>query len=224
MRYLISFLEGVVTFISPCLLPMLPIYLSYFAAGETEGGAKTWRAARNALGFVLGFTLMFVALGLFFGAIGSFLTDYGTWVNLVLGLVVAALGLSFLGVLPPLRLAGGKGQAPRDLNFLKSMLFGLIFSVSWTPCVGVFLGSALALASSSGSAVQGTVMLVCFSAGLGVPFLISAVLIDRLKGAFDFVKRNYRTINRICGAFLVLVGVAMMTGLLDRLLGAISGG
>ena len=104
------------------------------------------------------------------------------------------------------------------MDFFQAVLFGIIFSVGWTPCVGAFLGSALMLASQQGSAFVGMGMLLCYSLGLGVPFLISAVLMDQLKGAFDFIKRNYRFINFICGGLLVLVGILMMTGMLDKLM------
>ena len=105
-----------------------------------------------------------------------------------------------------------------DMNFLSAFLFGIVFSVGWTPCVGVFLGSALMLASQQGSAMVGTLMLLSYSMGLGVPFLVSAVLIDQLKGAFGFIKGHYGIINKVCGGLLVLVGVLMATGLLTRLL------
>ena len=98
------------------------------------------------------------------------------------------------------------------------MLFGIIFSVGWTPCVGAFLGSALAMASQGGSVLQGVFMLLAYSLGLGIPFTISALLIDKLKGAFGFIKRHYTLINAICGAFLILIGVLMMSGLLGRML------
>ena len=109
-----------------------------------------------------------------------------------------------------------------DMGFFSALVFGVIFSVGWTPCVGVFLGSALMLASQQGSMVRGIVMLLCYSAGLGVPFLFSAVLIDQLKGAFNWVKAHYETINKICGTALILVGIAMATGMLGRLLNLLS--
>lgn len=216
MQYLISFLEGIVTFISPCLLPMLPIYLSYFAAGEKRSTAKTLRCA---LGFVLGFTVMFVAMGALAGTLGSFLQRYKTAVNVVFGLIVVVFGLNFMGVFQ-LNLFRGPGfQAKTEnMDFLQAALFGLIFSVGWTPCVGAFLGSALMLASQQGSALTGMGMLLCYSLGLGVPFLLSAVLMDQLKNAFDLIKRNYRIINLVCGGLLVLVGILMATGMLDKLL------
>ena len=216
MQYMISFLDGIVTFISPCLLPMLPIYISYFAGGSERSTAKTLTCAS---GFVLGFTAVFVAMGALAGTVGSFLVRYQTIVNLVLGGIVILFGLNYLGVLNLNIFKGMKGQVKTaDMNFLSAFLFGIVFSVGWTPCVGVFLGSALMLASQQGSALVGTMMLLCYSAGLGVPFLVSAVLIDQLKGAFTFIKRNYAVVNKICGGLLVTVGVLMATGLLNRML------
>ncbi len=216
MQYLISFLEGIITFISPCLLPMLPIYISYFAGGETRTTGKTLKCAS---GFVLGFTLVFVAMGALAGTVGSFLQRYQTAVNLVCGLVVIFFGLNFLGVIKWNLFSGSKIQMnTANMTFGSAMLFGIVFSIGWTPCVGVFLGSALMLASQQGSMVVGILMLLSYSAGLGVPFLISAVLIDQLKNAIGWIKRNYEIINRICGVLLVVIGGLMASGLLNRLL------
>lgn len=220
MQYLISFLEGIVTFISPCLLPMLPVYVTYFAGGGQRTARRTLGCAA---GFVLGFTVLFVAMGALAGTVGSFLTRWQTAVNIVCGLVVVVFGLDFLGVLR-LDLFRGQRRAAQtgDLNFFSSFLFGVVFSVGWTPCVGAFLGSALMLASQQGHAVKGMLMLLCYSLGLGVPFLFSAVLIDRLKTTFDWIKRHYGVINRVCGCLLVVIGLLMATGLLGRLLTLLS--
>lgn len=218
MQYIISFLEGIVTFISPCLLPMLPIYISYFAGGKKEGGTK--ETMKNAFGFVLGFTIVFVALGALAGTLGGFLKEYQTVVNLVTGLVVIFFGLHFLGVFQLNFFKGMQGnQKESKLGFVSSMLFGIVFSIGWTPCVGAFLGSALLLASQQGETLIGVLMLLAYSLGLGIPFVVSALLIDKLKGAFDFIKRNYAVINIICGILLVLVGIFMMTGLFSKVLG-----
>ena len=220
MQYLISFLEGIITFISPCLLPMLPVYVTYFAGGGQRTARRTLGCAA---GFVLGFTVLFVAMGALAGTVGSFLTRWQTAVNIVCGLVVVVFGLDFLGVLR-LDLFRGQRRAAQtgDLNFFSSFLFGVVFSVGWTPCVGAFLGSALMLASQQGHAVEGMLMLLCYSLGLGVPFLFSAVLIDRLKTTFDWIKRHYGVINRVCGCLLVVIGLLMATGLLGRLLTLLS--
>ena len=199
---------------------MLPIYISYFAGGTTRDPRKT---ITSALGFVLGFTLMFVAMGALAGTVGSFLLSHQTAVNLVSGLIVILFGLHFLELLPVNLFRGSiKFNNVQKLDFFSAALFGIVFSVGWTPCVGAFLGSALMLASQQGQALTGMLMLLCYSLGLGIPFILSAVLIDRLKGTFDFIKRNYRSINLICGGFLVLVGILMMTGTMGRLLTLLS--
>ena len=220
MEYLVSFLEGIITFLSPCLLPMLPIYISYFAGGGERSVART---LKGALGFVLGFTAVFVAMGALAGTIGGFLSKYQTLVNILCGTVVILFGLNYLGLLK-IRFFRGRGYDldSDDLGFFSAFLFGVIFSLGWTPCVGAFLGSALMLASQQGSMVQGILMLLCYSAGLGIPFLISAVLIDQLKGAFNWVKAHYDIINKVCGVLLIIVGIAMATGTLGRLLNLLS--
>lgn len=219
MQYLIAFLEGIVTFISPCLLPLLPVYVSYFAGGR----ADTAGTLRSALGFVSGFTAVFVLLGALAGTAGSFLQQHRTALDIACGLIVIFFGLSFLGLFS-LNLSGGmKRAAGRGNNgFLPSLLFGAVFSVSWTPCVGAFLGSALALAGQQGRAASGMLMLLAYSLGLGIPFILSAVLIDNLKGAFAFIKKHYGIINKISGCLLVLIGILMASGTLGRLLALLS--
>ena len=220
MQYLISFLEGIITFISPCLLPMLPIYISYFAGGGERTVRKT---LTGAAGFVLGFTVVFVAMGTLAGTLGSFLLRHQRWVDLICGGVVILFGLNYLGLLKWNLFRGGNRQfTAGNMGFFSAFVFGVIFSVGWTPCVGVFLGSALMLASQQGSMMQGMGMLLCYSMGLGVPFLFSAILIDQLKGTFQWIKRNYALINRICGILLIIVGVAMATGLMGQLLNLLS--
>ena len=216
MQYVIAFLEGIITFISPCLLPMLPIYLSYFAGG---GERSLGRTLRSAFGFVTGFTLVFTALGALAGTVGGFLQKHQTAVNLVSGGVVILFGLNFLGVIRLDLFRGSRQAAPANcVGFFPALLLGIMFSVGWTPCVGAFLGSALMLASQQGHMAEGVLMLLAYSMGLGIPFLLSAVLIDSLKSTFDWIKRHYGVINRICGGLLVLLGVLMATGSLGRLL------
>ena len=220
MQYVISFLEGIITFISPCLLPMLPIYISYFAGG---GERSTGKTLAGAVGFVAGFTAVFVTMGALAGTVGSFLREYQTAVNIISSLVVIFFGLNFLGVFK-LNLFKGSSRSvdTGNMNFFSSLIFGVIFSLGWTPCVGAFLGSALMLASQQGHVAEGMLMLLAYSLGLGIPFLLSAVLIDYLKSAFNWIKGHYRAINLVCGVFLVLVGILMATGTLGRLLSLLS--
>ena len=220
MQYIIAFLEGIITFISPCLLPMLPIYISYFAGGGERSVRKT---LSGAIGFVAGFTIIFVILGALAGTVGSFLKEHQTAVNIVSGLVVVFFGLNFLGVFK-LNLFRGSSRSvdTQNMNFFSALLFGVIFSLGWTPCVGAFLGSALILASQQGHVVQGMLMLLTYSLGLGIPFILSAVLIDYLITAFNWIKRNYRIINIVSGCLLVLIGIMMASGTLGRLLSILS--
>lgn len=223
MTYVLSFLEGIITFISPCLLPMLPVYVLYFTGGKAEEG-KSRKTLVNALGFVLGFTLVFVALGAFMAGLGSLLQRYQTVVNLITGAVVIIFGLNFMGILN-IGLLNGTHKIQKEvkeLGFFSALVFGIIFSIGWTPCVGTFLGSALLMASQQGSVLQGIIMLLLYSLGLGIPFLVSALLIDKLKGTFQFIKTHYQIINRVCGALLVGIGILMMTGLMSRVLGMLS--
>lgn len=219
MPYLIVFLEGVITFLSPCLLPMLPVYLSYFAGGGERSPRKT---LAGALGFVAGFTVVFVLMGALAGTAGQLLQQYHTAVNIVCGAVVIFFGLCYLGVIKLTLFRGSSRTVDTQMGFGAAVLFGVVFSLGWTPCVGAFLGSALALASQQGHVLVGMAMLLAYSLGLGVPFVLSAVLIDRLKTAFDWVKRHYGVLNRVCGVFLIVVGVLMATGLMGRFLNLLS--
>ena len=220
MQYVISFLEGIITFISPCLLPMLPIYISYFAGG---GERSTKKTLTGAIGFVVGFTVVFTLMGALAGTVGSFLKEHQTAVNIISGLVAIFFGLNFLGVFK-MNLFKGSSRSvdTSNMGFFSALLFGVIFSLGWTPCVGAFLGSALMLASQQGSVLTGTLMLLTYSLGLGVPFVLSAVLIDKLKSAFDWIKRNYKVINIVSGCLLILIGILMATGTLGRLLSLLS--
>ncbi len=219
MQYFISFLEGIITFVSPCLLPMIPIYISYFAGGSEH---NTKKVIKNTLGFISGFTVLFVLMGALAGTFGKLLNEYKTIVNIVTGIIVICFGLNFLGVLKINIFKGAKRAKTENLGFFSSVLFGVVFSIGWTPCVGAFLGSALMLAASQGSVVQGVIMLLLYSLGLGIPFFISSILIDKLKGAFNFIKKNYKVINTISGVLLIVVGVLMATGLFGRFLALLS--
>ena len=220
MQYVIAFLEGVITFLSPCLLPMLPIYISYFAGGGERSVRQT---LTGSVGFVAGFSISFVILGALAGTVGSFLKEHQTLVNIVSGAVVIFFGLNFLGVFKLNLFHGGSRHVDtQNMNFFSAMIFGMIFSLGWTPCVGAFLGSALMLASQQGHVVQGMLMLLAYSLGLGIPFSLSAVLSDYLKAAFNWIKKNYRVINAVSGGLLVFVGILMATGTLGRLVNLLS--
>ena len=204
MNILQTFIEGVISFVSPCMLPLLPVYVTYFAAGEAGRGTVLARA----FAFMVGFTTVFVALGVFAGSLGAALAAHRTAVNVVCGVLVIVFGLGYLGLFR-LPFTGMKsGRTPTSV--ISAFLFGLIYSVSLTPCVGAFLGAALMLAASEGGALQGAVLLLSYSLGLGVPFVVSAVLLGRFRAAFGFIKSRYNIINPICGALLLLFGAWMI--------------
>ena len=213
LQYLITFLEGIISFISPCMLPMLPIYVSYFAGGTD----KKENVFKRALCFVFGFTAVFCLLGIFAGTLGAFIAKYNTVLNIVTGAIVVIFGLGYLEVFS-IPFFKGMGNIKIADGLFGAFLFGTVYSVSLTPCVGAFLGSALMLASGSGTALQGLILLLAYSLGLGIPFVISAVLLDQLSGTFDFIKKHYGIINKICGIFLIVVGISMMFGILGAVL------
>lgn len=214
MQYIISFLEGIITIISPCILPLLPLYVTYFAGNDLDGNTK--KVVKNAFGFVIGFTIVFVALGALAGSIGMVLKEYQTYVNIGLGLIVIIFGLNFLGVFKfTLGKQTNSNGKVHNLGFFSSITLGMVFSVGWTPCVTAFLGSALMLASQQGSMLTGSLMLLCYSLGLGVPFILCALILNKLRNAFDFIKKHYNIINMVCGILLIILGVLMALGLLN---------
>ncbi len=217
MDYIITFLEGMLSFISPCMLPMLPIYISYFAGQSKNDGGRNTKMIFKVIAFVVGFTVVFTALGLFSGTLGKLLSKYQIIVNIVCGAIVILFGLSYLGVFR-VPFFKGMNKGYKVTGIASAFLFGAIYSISLTPCIGAFLGSALMLASSTGGALKGATLLLTYSLGLGIPFLFSAVLLDKLSGAFTFIKKHYKVINLISGILLILVGVAMAFGLLNSLL------
>lgn len=220
MQFLITFFEGIISFISPCMLPLLPLYISYFAADSSEKDKKS-KVFLRALSFVLGFTIIFCILGLFAGTVGAVLNKHKVILNIVCGIIVIIFGLSYLEIIP-LNFLKGINKSHKANSIISAFVFGVIYSVSLTPCIGAFLGSALMLASSTGSSAKGIALLLSYSLGMGIPFLISSVLIDKLKNTFDFIKKHYKAINTVCGIFLILVGIIMATGLMNKILGIIS--
>lgn len=220
MNYLILFLEGIMTFISPCILPMIPIYISYFI-GDNKVKDKN-KAIINSIGFVIGFSIIFTMLGALASTFGSFIQRYIEIFNIVAGLLLILFGLNYIGLFK-IKLIERSFKIKskinlHKLNLLASILFGMIFAIGWTPCVGTFLGSALIIATNSENVLNGIFMLLSYSLGLGIPFILSAILIENLKGAFKFIKKNYKTINLISGLFLIIVGIFMMTGYLNLIL------
>lgn len=214
MEFLITFLEGLASFISPCILPMLPIYIGYFAGGKKEENKS--KTVINAVGFVIGFTIVFILLGAFASTLGMFIHKNMKIIKLVFGVVIIVLGINFTGIIKLnfLNKTLKIKKEIKDLNFWKSVFFGSFFSLGWTPCVGTFLGSALMMAAVQEERIKGIMLLLTYSIGLGIPFILSAVFIDKLKKGIEFLKRNYKIVNMISGLLLVTMGILMMIGVI----------
>ena len=234
MDFVLTFLEGIITFVSPCLLPLLPLYVAYFAGGSvaaagrgSEADASRPRVPQtlaSAIGFVLGFGAVFTLMGAFAATIGSMLIAHRRVIDVCCGLLISLMGANYLGVLHIglLNRSVRVSTSVRPRGFVTSLVFGVVFALGWTPCVGAFLSSALSLAVTSGSTVRGVALLACYSLGLGLPFVVSAILLDQLEGAFTWIKRHYDIVNRVCGMLLVAMGVLLATGHLGMLLGMLS--
>ena len=210
MEYLFTFLEGIASFISPCLLPMIPIYISYFI-GENENN-KNNKAIINSIGFVLGFTSVFIILSIFASTFGSFVSKQIEYIKIFFGILIILLGLNYIGILKINFLNKTKRLKfnKENLNFFKSFIFGFLFSISWTPCIGSFLSSALLLVATHQNVFKGIVLMLLYSIGLGIPFIISAILLDMLKVMFDFIKKHYNIIKIISGLVLIFMGIYMI--------------
>jgi cytochrome c-type biogenesis protein len=216
---LVAFSAGLFSFLSPCVLPLFPSYLSFITgmsvdrlAHEVDAGART-RVLLHSLAFILGFSVVFVSLGASFSAAGQFLLDYRDWIRIGGGLLIIVFGLYIAGVLR-VGLFGRTQQLQlrsKPAGLVGSFLVGLTFAIGWTPCVGPILGSILTLASNDRTVRQGIVLLLCYSAGLGLPFLLSSIA---LGGFLRFFKR-YRpfipAVERAAGVLLIVVGVLVAT-------------
>lgn len=214
LDYIITFFQGLISFVSPCMIPMLPIYISYFAGNRNKKSSTLMRA----LFFVLGFTFVFSVLGMFAGALGSFFVHYETQLHMVCGAIIVLLGLNFMGVIK-IPFIKGLHAEQEVTGIFTSFLFGIVFSMSHIPCIMAFLGSALTLAAHAGTACKGILLLVVYSLGMGIPFLVSALIIDKLSNLLDIVRKNHKKIDLISGILLIVLGVLMMTGILHHLMG-----
>ena len=220
----LAILAGLVSFLSPCVLPLVPGYLSFvtgltgaeLAEAETGLGAKG--RSRVLLGcflFVLGFSVVFVSVGALFGALGQWLFEYSGVIQRVLGVVVIALGLMFGGWIPGLQREWRIHQAPK-YGLWGAPLLGLLFGLGWTPCIGPTLGAVQSLAFTEGTAARGALLSFAFCMGLGLPFLLAGLAFRKAAGTMGWVRRHYQLIMRLGGGMLVLVGVLLVTGLWEQ--------
>ena len=206
MEYLFTFLEGIASFISPCLLPMLPIYISYFIGEEEK---KSSKKIINALGFVIGFTIVFLILSIFASSLGMIISENIRYIKIIFGIIIIFLGLNYMEAINIKFLNKTKviDADKKNLNFLKAILFGAIFSISWTPCIGTFLSSALLLVAKHQDMLKGILLMLVYSIGLGIPFVVSVALIEKLKQVFNVIKKNYNIIKKVSGAILIVIGI-----------------
>lgn len=215
----IAFGAGVVSFLSPCVLPLVPGYLSYMSgisAAEDTGARRAFKTGSVAVAFVLGFTLVFVALGATATRLGSFLRDNETLLTRVSGVLIIVLGLVFMGALPKLSFLYREARfhpSPKA-GLWGSVLLGAAFAFGWSPCIGATLGAVLAMAAGSstgGGAGEGALLLASYSLGLGLPFIAAGLGVSRLTGAVRWLRRHTRVVNLVSGGLLVVVGILFVT-------------
>ncbi len=215
---LVALLGGLLSFLSPCVLPVVPPYLAYMSGisiGEMSGTTAARRSAvPAALFFVLGLSTVFLLLGFAASALGSFFLTNSTWFNLAAGIVVMTFGLHFLGILriPFLNRDLRVDTGVRGGTAFGAYVLGLAFAFGWTPCIGPQLGAILSLAAGEASLARGTLLLGVYAAGLGIPFLIVAAFLPRLGGVMGWMKRHMEAIERVMGLMLWTVGLLMLTG------------
>jgi cytochrome c-type biogenesis protein len=204
---------GLVSFLSPCVLPLVPGYLSY-VTGMSGADLAAQRRGRLILGvalFVLGFTVVFVSAGLAFGGFGALLQRHTTILTRVLGAVTIVLGLAFMGFVPGLQRTVKSSRLPAA-GVAGAPLLGMLFGLGWTPCIGPTLAAVQAMAYNEASAARGALLSFAYCLGLGLPFLLTAVAYRRALGAFGFVKRHYQAVMRLGGGMLVAIGLLLVTG------------
>ncbi|GGQ32730.1 cytochrome C biogenesis protein CcdA [Actinomadura coerulea] len=207
-------LAGLVSFASPCVLPLVPGYLSY-VTGMTGADLAEQRRGRLLAGvllFVAGFSAVFVSYGAVFGGLGRWLLEYQDTITRVLGVITIVFGLAFMGFVPGLQRTVKSGRLPAA-GLAGAPLLGVLFGLGWTPCIGPTLGAVQGLAITEASAGRGALLSLAYCAGLGLPFVATAIAYRRALGAFGAVKRHYPLVMRIGGGMLVLIGVLLVSGL-----------
>ncbi|MFH8285345.1 cytochrome c biogenesis CcdA family protein [Streptomyces antibioticus] len=215
----IAVLGGLVSFFSPCVLPLVPGYLSYVTgvAGTDLAEARRGRMVAGASLFVLGFTAVFVSGGALFGYAGDSLQANRDVLSKVLGVLMILMGVFFMGLMPWMTQREFRFHRRPATGLVGAPLLGALFGIGWTPCIGPTLASVIALSSQQGSAGRGAILTVAYCLGLGVPFVLAAVAFRKALGAFGWVKRHYVWVLRTGGTMMIVTGVLLLTGTWDRL-------
>jgi cytochrome c-type biogenesis protein len=211
----LAFVAGVLSFLSPCVLPLIPSYVSFITGLSLEdASAKRWTAVTHAAFFVLGFTVIFVALGASATALGGLLFHHRVWLERIGGALIVVFGLYLLGAFQWGAFARERRVylQHKPVGYLGSALVGLAFGAGWSPCIGPILGAVLTYTSATATVGEGMGLLLAYSLGLGVPFLIAALAIDRFLGWFQRYKRFIPVVTRVAGGVLVVVGLLLATG------------
>ncbi|MFF1304898.1 cytochrome c biogenesis CcdA family protein [Streptomyces sp. NPDC058307] len=215
----IALLGGLVSFFSPCVLPLVPGYLSYVTgvAGTDLAEARRGRMVAGASLFVLGFTAVFVSSGALFGYFGDTLQANNDVLSKVLGALMVLMGVFFMGLMPWMTQREFRFHRKPATGLVGAPLLGALFGIGWTPCIGPTLASVIALSSQQGSAGRGAILTVAYCLGLGMPFVLAAVAFRKALGAFGWVKRHYVWVMRIGGTMMIVTGLLLLTGAWDRL-------
>ncbi|MFE5028899.1 cytochrome c biogenesis CcdA family protein [Streptomyces sp. NPDC056656] len=215
----IAVLGGLLSFFSPCVLPLVPGYLSYVTgvSGTDLADARRGRMALGAGLFVLGFTAVFVSGGALFGYFGETLQEYRDVLSKVLGVLMVLMGIFFMGMMPWLTQREFRFHKRPVTGLVGAPLLGALFGIGWTPCIGPTLASVTALSLNEASAGRGAILTVAYCAGLGVPFVLAAVAFRKALGAFGWVKKHYAWVMRIGGIMMIFTGVLLLTGAWDTL-------
>lgn len=210
----VAALVGLIGFLSPCVLPLVPGYLSYVAglSGSSEQQRRPRRVVAGAVLFVLGFTAIFVAEGALFGSFGELLRDHTVTIERIFGAVTIVLGIVFLGGIPFLQREFRIHRLP-PAGLLGAPLLGIAFGVGWLPCLTPTLGAVTGLAYSESTAGRGALLMIFYCLGLGIPFLLVAAGVGWVSGAIGFVRRHGRVVSQIGGVLLIVIGVLMVSGL-----------
>ncbi|MGK4581433.1 cytochrome c biogenesis CcdA family protein [Kitasatospora sp. HPMI-4] len=218
----IALAAGLVSFFSPCVLPLVPGYLSYvtgFSAADLADakGSQRGRMLLGSLLFVLGFSAVFVSGGALFGYFGQNLLGYRHTISIVLGAVTVVMGLAFMGLLPGFSMRELRSHRRPAIGLAGAPLLGIVFGVGWTPCIGPTLASIQSLSMRQADAGRGALLMSVYCLGLGVPFIVAALAFRKALGAFGWIKKHYQWVMRIGGGMLVAVGLLLITGAWDAL-------